>query len=286
MYLVALVAYVTDAVFGEFRFIRHPVVWMGDFIGWFERRFYADKKSSGCLLSVALTVSVLAVSLPLAFLLPPLLQGVAASTLLAHRMLHDSVRDAIGSREKLSMLVSRDTENLSESEINKALVETYAENLSDGVIAPLFYLVLFGLPGITVYKAINTLDSMVGYKTARYRNFGYCSARLDDIANLIPARLTALLILLLCGKGAFMKLHRFAKGHASPNAGYPISAAALGFGLKLGGATPYHGKMVEKPWFGEGREEIEASDVVRVLEMRRRVDLLLILLLVVGTIFV
>jgi len=279
---VALVAYALDALFGEFRFIRHPVVWMGDFIGWFERYFYRDSRERGCLLTVSLLAVSAAVAVGAEYLLPPIVQGVVASMFLAHRMLHDAVLDAIGSREKVAMLVSRDTASLNESALNKALVETYAENLSDGVIAPLFYLVFFGLPGVVLYKAVNTLDSMVGYKTTRYRNFGYCSAKLDDLLNLIPSRITAGMIMLLHGNTDFMKLRRFAKGHASPNAGYPISAAALCLGLKLGGATSYHGKMVAKPWFGDGREDIKDEDVLRVLKIRRKVDILLSALLALG----
>ena len=283
--LTALIAYVTDAIFGEFRFVRHPVVWMGDFIGWYERRFYRDSRLAGAGLAVSLLVVVMLLSLPLT-LLPFWVQGIVASMFLAHRMLYDSVHEAIGQREKVAMLVSRDTQSLSQSDLNKALVETYAENLSDGVIAPLFYLLFFGVPGVALYKAINTLDSMVGYRTKRYENFGWFSAKFDDLANLIPARLTAVTVLFLCGNRAFMKLRDFAKGHKSPNAGYPISAVALCYGLKLGGDTPYHGKMVAKPWFGEGRKEIRKEDVVQVLQLRRRVNILLVALLSVCAIFV
>jgi len=283
--LTALIAYVTDAIFGEFRFVRHPVVWMGDFIGWYERRFYRDSRLAGAGLAVSLLAVVMLLSLPLT-LLPFWVQGIVASMFLAHRMLHDSVHEAIGQREKVAMLVSRDTQSLSQSDLNKALVETYAENLSDGVIAPLFYLLFFGVPGAALYKAINTLDSMVGYRTNHYENFGWFSAKLDDLANLIPARLTAVMVLFLCQNRAFMKLRHFAKGHKSPNAGYPISAVALCFGLKLGGDTPYHGKMVVKPWFGEGRKEIRKEDIVQVLQLRRRVDILLVTLLSVCAIFV
>ncbi len=283
--LTTLIAYVTDAIFGEFCFVRHPVVWMGDFIGWYERRFYRASRLAGAGLAVSLLVVVMLLSLPLT-LLPFWVQGIVASMFLAHRMLHDSVHEAIGQREKVAMLVSRDTQSLSQSDLNKALVETYAENLSDGVIAPLFYLLFFGVPGVALYKAINTLDSMVGYRTKRYENFGRFSAKLDDLVNWIPARLTAVMVLFLCGNRDFMKLRDFAKGHKSPNAGYPISAVALCYGLKLGGDTPYHGKMVAKPWFGDGKEEILKEDVVQVLQMRRRVDILLVAFLLVCVIFV
>ncbi len=276
--LTALIAYVTDASFGEFRFVRHPVILMGDFIGWYERRFYRDSRVAGVGLAVSLLIVVALLSLPLT-LLPFWVQGIVASMFLAHRMLHDSVHEAIGQREKVAMLVSRDTQNLSQSDLNKALIETYAENLSDGVIAPLFYLLLFGVPGVALYKAINTLDSMVAYRTKRYENFGWFSAKLDDLANLIPSRLTAVMVLFLCGNRDFMKLRDFAKGHKSPNAGYPISAVALCYGLKLGGDTPYHGKLVKKPWFGNGKEEITKKDLLQVLTLRRRVDIFVVAVL-------
>jgi adenosylcobinamide-phosphate synthase len=276
---IALGAYGIDMFFGEFRFIRHPVIWMGDFIKWFEKLFYADNKVRG----VWLTLSLLCVAgIPawfIAEMIHPVVLAIFSSMFLAHRMLYESVQDAIGSREKLSMLVSRDTENLTESEMNKALVETYAENLSDGVIAPLLYLLFFGFTGVVLYKAVNTLDSMVGYKTPRYENFGWFSARLDDWANLIPARLTAVMIMLLYRNFDFRKLHIFARGHKSPNAGYPISAAALCNGLKLGGSTPYHGQLVEKPWFGDGKEEITKEDLFSVLRLRKKVDFSIVSLL-------
>ncbi len=275
-------AYALDALFGEFRFMRHPVSFMGDYIAWFERRFYKDTKLRGALLTLSLLSAVSLLSLPLAYL-PWFVQLPVASMFIAHRMLHESVTEAIGRREKVAMLVSRDTGELSQSDLNRALVESYAENLSDGVIAPLLYLLWFGLPGAVLYKAVNTLDSMVGYRTEHYRNFGYVSAKLDDFANWIPARVTALLMMVLYGNFRFVTLRRFARGHASPNAGYPISAAALIFGLKLGGPTPYHGRLVQKPWFGEERERIEAADVRRVAGMRRRIDFTLLTGGMIGT---
>jgi adenosylcobinamide-phosphate synthase len=194
-------------------------------------------------------------------------------------MLYDSVKEAIGDKIALSYLVSRDTKELNDSEINKALIETYAENLSDGVIAPLFYLLLFGFEGIVVYKAINTLDSMVGYKTKHYKNFGYFSAKLDDIANWIPSRLTAVLIMFIGKNFNFKKLINFASLHQSPNAGYPISAIAMTYGLTLGGDTSYHGYMVKKPYFGDGKKEILKEDVLTVLRIKKSVDIIILLIL-------
>jgi adenosylcobinamide-phosphate synthase len=185
--------------------------------------------------------------------------------------------------QSIRYLVSRDTENLSESEINKAAVETYAENLSDGVIAPLFYLLVFGLVGLFLYKAINTLDSMVGYRNEKYEKFGKVSARLDDVANYLPSRITAVIILALFGRlGKLAQTWRYGALHESPNAGYPIAAMALSLDISLGGPTPYFGKMKEKPYFGEGKREITAADVQRALTLQWKLDTLVIVLLGVG----
>ena len=203
-------------------------------------------------------------------------------------MLYDSVKDIIEHPQNIKYLVSRDTESLSKSDINKAAIETYAENISDGVIAPLFYLLLFGLWGAFVYKAINTLDSMVGYRNERYEKFGKFSARLDDIVNYIPARITALLIFFL-SKGAvettpYKEIWKFGKLHESPNAGYPISAMALSLGIKLGGDTSYFGKMKSKPYFGEGREQIMTDDIKNALTLQPKLDIFIIIFLGIGAV--
>ncbi|MBN2870517.1 MAG: cobalamin biosynthesis protein CobD, partial [Campylobacterales bacterium] len=185
--------------------------------------------------------------------------------------------------QSIRYLVSRDTENLHESEINKAAIETYAENLSDGVIAPLFYLLVFGLVGLFAYKAVNTLDSMVGYRSEKYERFGKVSARLDDVLNYIPSRITAVLILILFGKfGKLRQTWHYGAGHESPNAGYPIAAMALSLDVSLGGPTPYFGKVKEKPYFGEGKREITTLDVQRALALQWKLDTLVILLLGAG----
>ena len=172
---------------------------------------------------------------------------------------------------------------MSNSDVNKAAVETYAENLSDGVIAPLFYLVCFGIVGAYIYKAINTLDSMVGYRNEKYENFGKVSAILDDIVNYIPARITAILIaVLFTSKKALTKFYKYGSKHDSPNAGLPISAMALSINVKLGGATSYFGKLKEKLFFGIGKENIENSDVLKTLSLKYRLDIFIIIVLILG----
>ena len=290
---IALIAYVTDRLLGEFHFIRHPVILMGDYIQWFEKYFYKDSIFRGALLSLSLiTVTLLIIYiityvthslLPPDSCLLPILYGIIASTTIASKMLYDSVKDILTHPHHIKYLVSRDTENLSPSEINKAAVETYAENLSDGVIAPLFWLLLLGLPGAFVYKAVNTLDSMVGYRTPRYEKFGKASAHLDDLLNYIPARITALLIILLSPKlyrsstsYPLSTLLRQASRHDSPNAGYPITAMAWALGIRLGGPTQYFGKVKKKAYFGVGREMITTDDIRLALAFRNRMDVVVL----------
>jgi len=295
---ITLIAYLIDRFVGEFRFVRHPVVLMGDYIKLFEKLFYKDSIFRGVWLTVSLVGIVFLLSYGFTYLLsgrghPDLqiiLSGILASTTIASKMLYDSVKDIIYNPQNIKYLVSRDTESLRESDINKAAIETYAENLSDGVIAPLFYLLLFGLWGAFVYKAINTLDSMVGYRNERYEKFGKFSAKLDDVVNYIPARITALLIVLLLGyKGRHLglplqKIWKFGKLHESPNAGYPISAMALCLGIKLGGDTSYFGKMKSKPYFGKGREQITTDDIKNALTLQPKLDIFIIIFLGIGAV--
>jgi len=284
---LTLLAYLIDRIFGEFSFIRHPVVIMGNYIKWFERRFYKDDILRGVWLTLSLIFFIyLVVHLFLLFLsgwghpdLQMSLFAVIGSTTIASKMLYDSVYDIIKNPSNIKYLVSRDTSQLSSSDINKAGVETYAENFSDGVVAPMFYMLLFGLEGAFVYKAINTLDSMVGYRNERYERFGKFSAKVDDVANYIPARITALLIgLLMFSKKALLHFHSYGKKHDSPNAGLPISAMALAIGVKLGGDTVYFGKLKKKAFFGDGREEITSNDIRLALKLRERFDLFILLL--------
>ncbi len=292
--LTALLAYLIDRIFGEFP-IKHPVVWMGEYIAWFESRFWRDSVFVGALLAASLILIVVCLSWLFVWgigFLPHFvdagLTAVVASSFIAANMLAHSVKNALEADDKraaLSMLVSRDTAALDESDINKALIETYAENLNDAVIAPLFYLCLFGLPGIVAYKAINTLDSMVGYRTARYERFGKVSARLDDIAGFIPARITALLIStaslsLKSAKDAI----RYGGGHESPNAGYPIAAFAGAVSVRLGGDTLYHGVLKSKPYFGNGEANITDAHVRMALSLQPRFDILILTILVLGAV--
>ena len=291
-YEVALIAYIIDRVFGEFedlKFFKHPIILMGNYISWFQNKFYKDSIFRGILLTSSLLFIVFFISYILSLFDNVLVQGFLASFTISSKMLYDSVKEVISSenleikREKISMLVSRDTSNLTNSEVNKAAVETYGENLSDGVIAPLFYLLCFGIVGAFVYKAINTLDSMVGYRNEKYEKFGKFSARLDDVANFIPSRITAILIsILFFSLKALLKFREFGKKHESINAGFPISAMALAINVKLGGPTSYFGKIKNKPFFGDGKENIENEDVLKALSLRNRLDIFIIIVLILG----
>lgn len=184
-------------------------------------------------------------------------------------------------RLQLSRIVGRDTSTLSPFRIRIAVLETMAENLGDGVVAPLFYYALAGVPGMLTYKMINTLDSMIGYRSERYAYFGKFAARLDDVANFIPARLTALLMIVVTGsrRGVQFVL-RYGHRHKSPNAGYPEAALAGIIDARFGGPNLYHGIVVDKPYIGENTREIFPEEIVKVSDINNRVCLLMIILIV------
>jgi adenosylcobinamide-phosphate synthase len=290
---LAALAYLIDLIFGEFP-CKHPVVLMGDFISAFERRFYRDRILPGALLVISLIALVLSVSITLVYLcsflpagLSLIILAIFASTGLAMNMLHKSVAALLTAeqpKQALSYLVSRDTQDMTETDIYKAGLETWAENLSDGVIAPLFYLLLFGLPGIAVYKAINTMDSMIAYKTERYFYFGKTAAIVDDIANYLPARLTALLIVILAKdkQRAWRCLWRDGNKLESPNAGYPIAAMAGALSVALAGDASYHGQIKHKPTLGLPVNPVDKSTLTQALKMKTGINLIVLSLLATG----
>jgi adenosylcobinamide-phosphate synthase len=185
-------------------------------------------------------------------------------------------------RRQLSRIVGRDTSKLTVQQIRIAVLETMSENLSDGVIAPLFYYAIGGLPGMMAYKMINTLDSMLGYRTERYEWFGKFAARLDDVANFVPARLTACLMILVTGsKTGFEFVLKFGDKHKSPNAGYPEAALAGILNCRFGGPNIYHGILVEKPFIGEKERGIENAEIDRVSAVNQRVCLAMVILVTI-----
>jgi adenosylcobinamide-phosphate synthase len=202
---------------------------------------------------------------------------------LAQRSLDDHVRpvaaalrveDLSAARLAVARIVGRDVERLDEAGVARAAVESLAESFCDGIAAPLFWLLLLGLPGLWAYKGINTADSLIGHREERWRAFGWASARLDDFANLIPARLAGAL-LCVAGGGGWRVMLRDARRHASPNAGWTEAAMAGALGLRLAGPVAYDGAVADKAWIGDGRAELDAQDVVRALRVYRRACLLL-----------
>ncbi|MEM8793278.1 MAG: adenosylcobinamide-phosphate synthase CbiB [Pseudomonadota bacterium] len=273
-------ALILDAVFGEpdwlWHRLRHPVVVMGRAIGWWERRLNRGgfRRLKGVLMLAGLSAVAGLVG---AFLAHPgfggLFEVLGAAVLLAQRSLSGHVRavaDGLGrsleeGRGAVAMIVGRDTAALDESGVARAAVESAAENFSDGVVVPAFWFLVAGLPGILIYKLINTADSMVGYRNARFGEFGWASAKVDDLANWIPARLSAVI---LCGVGggfwAWSVVRRDAGLHRSPNAGWPEAAVAGSLGIALSGPRAYEGRMTQQPYVNAaGRKALAAEDIRR-----------------------
>ncbi len=187
-------------------------------------------------------------------------------------------------RKQVARIVGRDTAQLSAQEIRTAALETLAENLSDGVVAPLFWLCIGGVPGMLAYKMVNTLDSMIGYKTERYKDFGCFAARMDDVANYVPARLTALLMVLASGRLRLLKfVVKYGSRHASPNSGYPEAALAGILHCRFGGPHTYFGQLVDKPYIGENERLLTTADMQTAVRISRAAECFAVLLVVVIT---
>ena len=253
-------AMILDAIFGEPRWLwdrlPHPAALMGRAISWGETRLNhgSGRRAKGVFLMTFLSGAMLSLGWMLSAI--PLLDLILAAILLAQRSLVSHVQAVADGlrlslpegRRGVSMIVGRDTRDMTEPDIAKAAIESAAENLSDGVIAPVFWFALLGLPGIMLYKMVNTADSMIGYRTDRYHQFGWAAARLDDVLNYIPARLTALLISLATLQLApFRTAMAEGRKHASPNAGWPEAAMAHAIDTPLGGPRRYFGTMHDAP---------------------------------------
>ncbi|MEM0936921.1 MAG: adenosylcobinamide-phosphate synthase CbiB [Pseudomonadota bacterium] len=282
-----LVALVLDALIGWpdwlFRRIGHPVTWIGALIGALDGALNRPRWSTrarvrlGALTTLVCVSAALLPMLALHWLLPDgwigvLLGGLAAWPLVAARGLYDHVAAvarplAAGAiqeaRAAVALIVGRDPQRLDRAGIARAALESLAENASDGVVAPIFWGVLLGLPGIAAYKAINTLDSMIGHRTPRHAAFGYVAARLDDAANLIPARLTGPLLGLASGRirRAIGVMRRDARQHRSPNAGWPEAAMAGALGVRLSGPRVYADSIADEPWLNAGAADPQPQDL-------------------------
>ena len=275
--------------------IGHPVIWMGRFITFMEKG--VDKRertprqrrdagifTHGILLLVTLVVTLIVQQLLRSFQLGWVLEILVATPFLAQKELGRAVEGVASAlrtsldagREAVSHIVGRDPQALDEAGVARAAIETLAESTSDGVVAPWFWLVIFGLPGIALYKAINTADSMIGHMNARYRDYGWAAAKLDDLVNWLPARLTAILVTAACfatphaSPGtAWATARRDASKHESPNAGWPEAAFAGALGFRLGGPRFYDGELVDLPSFGTGRADLVGSDILRAMQLYR-----------------
>jgi adenosylcobinamide-phosphate synthase len=273
-------AMLLDAVFGEPRTLYerwpHPAVILGRVISWFDVRFNSgtQKQLKGlagmfALIVVAFVLSAIVTQLAL---IGPIVEIMLGAALLAQRSLVQHVKAvalALGysageAQRSVAMIVGRDTNEMTSSDVSRAAIESAAENLSDGVIAPLFWFLLLGLPGIVCYKLINTADSMIGYRTKKYEEFGWGAAKIDDLANYVPARLTALLIAAAAWRLDVLRIaQRDAPLHRSPNAGWPEGAMAGALDIALSGPRSYHGQLRDLPWVnGDARRELDAKDIL------------------------
>lgn len=285
--IALLSAFILDLVFGDPRKLPHLIVYYGKTIAWGEKvlNHKGNQFIKGTLLSILLVSSSFLIPFGIISyfqvvdytLISILFSTIMLFYCLANRTLIKegyAVFNALkkegleAGRKRLSWIVGRETSNLTAQQIRSATFETMSENLSDGVIAPLFYFALFGVPGAMAYKMINTLDSMIGYKNERYEQFGKFAAKLDDVANYIPARLTAILMLLVNGTPQGIGfLVEEGKKHSSPNAGYPEAALAYILDCQFGGPNYYHGKLVDKPYIGHYARILKHEEIHRVAKL-------------------
>ena len=292
--LVLLVGWIADLVMGDPERLPHPIVWFGKAIAWFERLLNKGRgrRVKGIITALLLIGTVYAAM----FFLLRWIDGVdkyagmavkailvfyclAGTTLIREvKKVFEAVDCSLeGGRKQVARIVGRDTSELSEQEVRIAALETLAENLSDGVVAPVFWYGILGVPGMMAYKMVNTLDSMIGYRTQRYREFGWCAAHIDDVANYLPARLTTLLMLTVTGRFRLLNFVTwFGREHASPNSGYPEAALAGILDCRFGGPHTYFGEVVNKPYIGTNERPITTADMERAVSINRRVEVVVV----------
>ena len=286
-----LAALILDALVGEpepvWKRVRHPVRIMGDFVGWADKKFNNGerRRAKGAALAAAGVLASLAGG-ALIEAVPDfgLLEVLVAATLICQKSLLEHVRTVADGlryglqegRSAVGKIVGRDVRELDGDGVARAAIESAAENFSDGVVAPAFWFAVLGLPGIVAYKFINTADSMIGYRNDRFRDFGWATAKLDDIVNYVPARLSAALIAIAHGRwSAFRVMKDDAPRHRSPNAGWPEAALACVLGVALSGPRTYGGVAVEFPFVNSGgRNAISIEDIDRAVNAVRRTWLL------------
>lgn len=293
--LPLICGWVLDLCFGDPVRLPHPVVWFGRAISYCERCLNCgcNRRIKGAVMAVGLV----AMTFVLSWWLLGLLSGylwfkiavesilifycLAGTTLVREvKMVFEAADRSLDvGRRQVARIVGRDTGGLSDQEVRTAALETLAENLSDGVVAPLFWYALLGVPGMLAYKMINTLDSMVGYKSERYRRFGVVAARMDDVANYWPARITALLMVIASGRLWLIGfVARFGRMHASPNSGYPEAALAGILDCRFGGPHDYFGERVYKPFIGTHERQLTSRDMHVAVRVNRVAEILAVVL--------
>ncbi len=292
-----VLGFFADKLLGDPIWLPHPIVAFGKSISFFTKKLNKGKFkiAKGAFLSLTLTAITFVVFVLLIYLsfqisswLGMIIEaififyGLAGTTLAkeGEAVFKALEKDLIAGRQQVSKIVGRDTNSLSEQEIKAATLETLAENLSDGVIAPLFWLLIAGVPGMMAYKMVNTLDSMIGYKNDKFIEFGRVAAKTDDLFNLIPARITALLMAIVSGKKrAFQFIFKYGKAHSSPNAGYPEAALAGALNVTFGGAHNYFGKVVVKPEIGNRKRSFTNSDLKQTLQLLKWSEIIFLLII-------
>ena len=303
--LSLLIGWIADKLMGDPAWLPHPVVAFGKAIAWGERLLNRGRfrRWNGGFLAVVLIFLTFAATWGLLYGVqrsfglqerPIIIEAIlifyclAGTTLCREvRMVFEAADHSLeAGRRQVARIVGRDTTQLSDQEVRKAALETLAENLSDGVVAPLFWLLVGGVPGMMTYKMVNTLDSMIGYRTERYRKFGTVAARIDDAANWIPARLTALLMVLTGGWGrrflGFLQFVRtFGPRHASPNSGWPEAALAGILNCRFGGPHVYFGEVIEKPFIGDHERKLKTADMKTAIRVNQRVEVVMVAMLLV-----
>lgn len=297
--LPLLAGWLLDLLIGDPQRLPHPVVWFGKIISFGEHRLNKGRHRilKGALLSLILILLVFLATWFMRSLLTTFISPLASYILdaiiifycLAGTTLIREVRAVFlalersldEGRKQVARIVGRDTSELSAQEVRTAALETLAENLSDGVIAPLFWLALLGTPGMLAYKMINTLDSMIGYKTERYKYFGCWAAHIDDVANYIPARLTALLMVVASGRPRLLRfVWKNGRKHASPNSGYPEAALAGILDCRFGGPHSYFGQIFDKPYIGDHERPLTTADMKKAVRVNRTAEVMMVCLVI------
>ena len=294
-----LVGWLADLVLGDPEKLPHPIVWFGRMIAFGEKRLNhgAHRKLKGAIMAIGLIVAVFAGTWlirkscsmfngPCSMIFDAIIvfYCLAGTTLIreVRQVFLALDRSLDEGRAQVARIVGRDTSELTAQEVRTAALETLAENLSDGVIAPLFWLMLLGTPGMLAYKMVNTLDSMIGYHSERYLQFGCWAARIDDVANFIPARLTALLMVIRCPKRLGF-VCKYGCCHASPNSGYPEAALASILNCRFGGPHKYFGEVFCKPYIGVNERELTATDMKTAVRINRTAEIIMVVIVLASS---